>query len=181
METKLTMHLLGLSSVLLFSACAAIPKNIKPVNNFDVDSYAGKWYEIARLDYKFEKDLNNVTASYKLNNNGSIQVLNSGFNYKKGKWQSAKGKAKFRSDNTIAALKVSFFGPFYAGYNVVALDDDYQYALVAGGNLKYLWILSRTTSIPANVKEDFLSKANSAGFDTSKLIWVEHNKKENNR
>jgi len=106
-------------------------------------------------------------------------VLNSGYNYKKNEWKKADGLAKFRGDKDIAALKVSFFGPFYAGYNVVALDENYQYALVAGKNLNYLWILSRTKNIPDEVKTNYLKIAKEIGYDTSKFIWVKHHKDDN--
>ena len=71
---------------------------------------------------------------------------------------------------------MSFFGPFYSGYNVIALDKDYKHALVAGKSLKYLWILSRKKSIPDSIKSKYLQIAQDVGYDTSKLIWVEHNK-----
>ena len=162
--------------IAISQSCTFIPKKITAITNFDSDKYLGKWYEIARFDFKYEKNLNNVTAQYSLNDNGTIKVLNSGYDYKKGSWKSSTGKAKFTKAKTIAELKVSFFGPFYAGYNVIALADDYKYALVAGGKMKYLWILSRTPTIPDEVKNDFVNKANSLGYDTSKLIWVEHSK-----
>ena len=153
-----------------------MPKNSKPVQNFDINKYLGTWYEIARFDFRFEKDLDNVMAQYSLNDKMNVNVINSGYNLKKDKWVSAKGLAKFRGDKNTATLKVSFFGPFYAGYNVIALDENYKYALVAGNNLKYLWILSREKSIPENIKEKYLKLAEEIGFDTSNLIWVKHNK-----
>jgi len=73
-------------------------------------------------------------------------------------------------------LKVSFFGAFYAGYNVIALDADYKYALVAGGSLDNLWILSRETTIPVDVKTEYLKVAKDLGYNTSELVWVEHTK-----
>lgn len=160
----------------LLSSCSSIPRNARPVSNFDVRRYLGTWYELARFDYRFEKNLNNVAARYTLQDNGSIEVLNSGFNTKTNEWKSTTGIAKFRGDKNTAALKVSFFKPFYSGYNVVSIDPDYQYALVAGKNLKYLWILSRKQSIPAAIKKDYLQLAKEIGYDTSKLIWVKHDK-----
>ena len=159
----------------LFS-CSTIPKGAVAVKPFDKEKYLGKWYEIARLDFKFERDLNNTTAEYSLNSNGTIRVENRGYNIKKGKWEQAIGKAKFVREDDIAMLKVSFFGPFYAGYNVIAIDPDYKYALVAGKNLKYLWILSRDTTIPDDIKTKYLRIASEIGYNTSNLIWVEHNK-----
>lgn len=162
--------------VALITSCASIPKKAKPVQNFDLNKYLGNWYEIARFDFRFEKDLDNVMAQYSLNNKGNVNVVNSGYNFKKEKWVSAEGVAKFRGDKNSAALKVSFFGPFYSGYNVIALDEDYKYALVAGKDLKYLWILSREKSIPEDIKAEYLKIAQEVGYDTSELIWVEHNK-----
>lgn len=168
------MMLLLLSG--LMYSCSTIPKGAQAVRNFDQSKYLGKWYEIARLDFKFERNLNNTTAEYSLKKNGNIKVDNKGFNYKKNKWEQAIGKAKFRGSDSVAQLKVSFFGPFYAGYNVLAIDKDYQYALVAGRNLDYMWILSRSTGIPENIKSQYLEIAKNIGYDTSKLIWVKHDK-----
>ncbi|MEO6069048.1 MAG: lipocalin family protein [Chitinophagaceae bacterium] len=159
----------------LFS-CSTIPKGTYAVTSFDKEKYLGKWYEIARFDFRFEKDLNNTTATYSLNNDGTIRVVNKGYNTKKDVWKEATGKAKFVGDEKVAMLKVSFFGPFYAGYNVIAIDPDYKYALIAGKNLDYLWILSRSTTIPDDIKNSFLQKAQAIGYNISNLIWVEHNK-----
>ena len=178
MKNKLLLGAIITIGVATFlSSCASIPKKANPVQNFDVNKYLGSWYEIARFDFRFEKDMNNVMAQYSLNEKNNVEVLNSGYNYKKEEWVSANGVAKFRGDNNTAALKVSFFGPFYSGYNVIALDDNYRYALVAGKSLKYLWILSREKSIPEEIKTAYLKIAQDIGYDTSKLIWVEHNKK----
>ncbi|GAB6277167.1 outer membrane lipoprotein (lipocalin) [uncultured spirochete] len=159
-----------------FSSCATIPNGANVVDHFEKEKYLGKWYEIARFDFSFEKNLNNTTAEYSIRKDGKIDVKNRGYNYVTKKWQEANGKARFRGDDTLAALEVSFFGPFYAAYNVIALDKDYQYALIAGSNLNYLWILSRTKTIPDEVRNEYLMIAKSAGYDVSKLIWVEHDK-----
>lgn len=156
-------------------SCATLPKGAVAVSPFNKQKYLGKWYEIARLDFKFEKDMNNTTAEYSLNSNGTIKVYNRGYNVKKKKWKQAIGKAKFAGNENTAMLKVSFFGPFYSGYNVIALDDAYQYALVAGASLKYLWILSRKPSIPAEIKDKYLKLAESIGYKTGDLLWVQHN------
>jgi apolipoprotein D and lipocalin family protein len=162
--------------VLLNSCSSKIPEGATAVKPFDVNRYAGKWYEIARLDFKYEKGLNNVTANYTLNDDGSIKVLNRGYDAKKDKWEEAKGKAKFVDAKDEAKLKVSFFGPFYSGYNVIAIDPEYQYALVAGESLKYLWLLSRQTTMPENVKQDYLQKAKAIGYNTDDLVWVKHDR-----
>ncbi|MDT3388723.1 MAG: lipocalin family protein, partial [Bacteroidota bacterium] len=146
MKTRGIIYLLLIAIIMIgFSSCASIPEGAVAVKPFDKGKYLGKWYEIARLDFKYERNMNNTTAEYSLNDNGTIKVDNRGYNYKKGKWQQAIGKAKFVGDENLAMLKVSFFGPFYSGYNVIAIDKNYKYALIAGASLKYLWILSRET------------------------------------
>lgn len=164
----------------LFVSCNAstIPEKAKPVENFDVNRYLGTWYEIARFDFYFERDLNNTTAYYSLDEKGNLKVLNRGFNVKTKEWKQAEGIAKFRAEKNIGALKVSFFGPFYSGYNVIALDSDYKYALIAGKDLDYLWILSREKGIPEAIKQQYLTLANEIGYDVSRLIWVEHDKED---
>lgn len=174
-EPIIGIVLLGIAAVTLFKSCRTIPKNVTAVKSFVIEKYLGKWYEIARFDFRFEKGLNNTTANYSLNKNGTIKVVNRGFDFKKQQWKQSLGKAKFVSKNNEAKLKVSFFGPFYSGYNVIALDAEYKYALVCGKNRDYLWILSRDKSIPDNIKSDYLDIAKRYGFDISKLIWVEHN------
>lgn len=162
--------------IMLLSSCASIPDKATPVEGFDLSRYLGIWYEVARFDFRFEKNLDNTMAQYSLDDKGNVIVVNSGYNYVKKEWTSAEGKAKFRGKENVAALKVSFFGPFYSGYNVIALDEDYRYALVAGKDLSYLWILSREKSIPDTIKAEYLKIAEEVGYDTSELIWVEHNK-----
>jgi len=169
--------LVAITGLLAFSGCSTIPGGATAVKPFDKEKYLGKWYEIARMDFKFERNLNNTTANYSVNENGSIKVENRGYNYKTMKWKEAVGKAKFVKDQNVAMLKVSFFGPFWAGYNVVAIDKNYKYALIAGNNLSYLWILSRETTIPEDIKQNYLTIAENLGFKTSELIWVEHDQK----
>ena len=181
-STIMKKKILALGSAALLTAtlfainsCSSIPKGAKAVQNFDKEKYLGNWFEIARLDFVFEKNLNNTTAEYVLNEDGSIKVINRGYNYIKNKNVASTGKVKFAGDENEGKLKVSFFGPFYSGYNVLAIDVDYKYALVTGKNLKYMWLLSRDKTMPENIKNDYLKIAKDLGYDTSALIWVKHN------
>ena len=162
-------------SFILLNACGSVRTNPAAVHPFEKDRYLGKWYEIARLDFSFEKNLSNTTAEYSVNKNGTIGVNNQGYDTLKKKWTQVTGKAKFVESDTIAQLKVTFFGPFYAGYNVISLDETYTAALVAGEGLKYLWILSRDTQISEETKKKFLMTAQGMGFKIADLVWVEHN------
>ena len=157
---------------LSLSSCVSIPKGAKAVKPFDKNRYLGKWYEIARMDFKFEKNLQQVTANYTLLEDQSIRVDNKGFNTQKGEWKESVGKAKPVGDVTEGRLKVSFFGPFYAGYNVIAIDDEYKYALIAGNNLNYLWLLSREKAMPDYMIQRYLSHAKALGYRVEKLVWT---------
>lgn len=172
--------IVGIGSLALvytfLNSCVGIPDGVTAVQDFKKEKYLGKWYEIARFDYRFERNMDNVTANYSTNSDGTIKVLNKGFDYKKQEWKSAEGKAKFVGKDTEARLKVSFFGPFYAGYNVVDIDENYQNALIYGSSTKYIWLLSRTKKMDENTKKRFLDKAKKDGYDISKLIWVNQDK-----
>lgn len=174
-KMKLYHLLLCITFSVLFGACSAstIPEGAKAVVNFDKSKYLGTWYEVARLDFYFEKNLINTTANYSLNEDGSIKVVNRGYEPFKKIWKESVGKAKFVGKENVGMLKVSFFGPFYGGYNVVALDSNYQYALVAGEKLSYLWILSRKKTIPEHIKKEYLGIAEKIGYKTSDLIWLD--------
>jgi apolipoprotein D and lipocalin family protein len=158
----------------LLSSCVGQPSGVTPVTPFELNRYLGKWYEVARLDHSFEEGLSQVTAHYRLKDDGSIEVINRGYNAKKNQWDEAEGKAKFAEDATTAFFKVSFFGPFYSSYIVFELDEQYQYAFVSGPNTDYLWLLSRQPQVPDALKQRFERRAQALGFDTSALIYPNH-------
>lgn len=157
---------------LLAGACTGIPEGHQVVKSFQLERYLGTWYEIARLDHGFETGLNHVTATYSLRPDGGVKVINRG-QEASGGWREAEGKAYFIGATDEGRFKVSFFGPFYGSYNILALDPDYQLALVSSYNLDYLWILSRTPKPAKEQVAALVQQAHGLGFATDKLIWVE--------
>ena len=147
------------------------------VQSVDANQYLGAWYEIARLDHSFERGLEQVSASYSLNDDGTIKVINKGYNAEKKQWKEAIGKAKFvdapNADGTrTGRLKVSFFGPFYGEYNIIELDKpQYNYAMVSGGS-EYLWILCRTPILAYPIKQHLIAQAKQMGYPAEKLLFV---------
>lgn len=158
----------------ILAGCAQIPEGLEAVDGFDGDRYLGKWYEIARLDHRFERGLDNVTATYAARADGGIDVLNRGYDRASGEWREALGRARFAGPRDRGMLEVSFFGPFYGGYNVLDLDPDYQLALVAGPTRKYLWILARRPDPSQDALDRIVRRAAELGFDTASLIRVRH-------
>ncbi|MGB5279577.1 MAG: lipocalin family protein [Gammaproteobacteria bacterium] len=159
----------------MMAGCTGLPDEVYPVDDFDLNRYLGKWYEIARLDHSFERGLNNISAEYALREDGGVSVINRGFSSEKNDWKQSEGKAYFVDDPKTGHLKVSFFGPFYGSYVVFELDNTaYQYAFVAGYNKSYLWLLSRTPEVSQELIDRFVERSAQLGFDTGELIWVDH-------
>lgn len=157
---------------LLLSACAGVPENIKPVTDFELERYLGKWYEIARLDHRFERGLNNVTAVYAMNDDGTVRVINKGYSSKNKEWEEATGKAKFVGSPDVGHLEVSFFGPFYGAYVIFELDkENYQYAFITGSE-NTLWLLSRTPTVSDELKNHFINTVDKLGYNSDALIFV---------
>ncbi len=160
---------------LLLSACVGIPEGLKAVDGFEVSRYLGTWYEIARLDHRFERGLENVSAIYSLADGGGLAVLNQGRDTKTGVWKKALGKAYFVEGPHQGRLKVSFFGPFYGAYNIIALDKvGYSYALVAGSDRTSLWILARSKELPQETLDRLVGQAKALGFNTEALLYTQH-------
>lgn len=170
-------HAIASALTLILSGCTGTPEGAHPVPQLDIQRYLGTWYEIARFDHRFERGLQCVTANYSLRDDGLIRVINRGRNAD-GKWQQAEGKASPLATPPTGRLKVSFFGPFYSGYNILSLDEGYQYALVSGPNHGYLWVLSRTPTMPEDRYQMLLAMARDQGFDTDQLMRINQDAKD---
>ncbi|QFT83920.1 Outer membrane lipoprotein Blc precursor [Halomonas sp. THAF12] len=166
--------LLGVALLPLgLAACTGMPQGTQPVDGFDAERYLGRWYEVARFDHSFEEGLDCVTADYARRDDGGIRVINRGIDLDAGEVDVAEGKAYPIGEPGQGRLKVSFFGPFYAGYNVLALADDYDWALVAGPDRDYLWVLSRTPELAPDTYRDLVERAEALDFPVDELIEVE--------
>lgn len=156
------------------SGCLGIPDNATAVGDFELERYLGTWYEIARLDHRFERGLTHVTAQYSLRDDGGVRVVNTGYDERRNEWSTAEGKAYFIDSPSQGRLKVSFFGPFYGAYNVVELDSDYRYSMVVGPNTSYLWILARDPELDSATRQHLIERARQMGFDITALIFPAH-------
>lgn len=142
------------------------------MSGVDLARYQGVWHEIARLDHTFERGLTCVSATYSANSDGSIAVLNRGFDAATGTWKEARGRALPVGKPGDGRLKVSFFGPFYGAYNILVLDPEYRYAMVCGPSRSYLWILAREKRLDPTVLDPLVAQAAAWGFPVGELIRV---------
>ena len=148
------------------------PRGIIPVSNFDLHLFMGEWHELARLDHSFESGLTQVTARYKLDESGAIQVINRGYHETEGEWHEQEGIAFMMNEERSGWLKLSFFPPLYTSYIVFEIDqDNYQYAFVTGHNHQFLWLLSRSPVLDEALKSKFIKTAQSHGFKIDELIF----------
>lgn len=169
MKRILTLLCLGVSA--LYAAGTAA---VDPVDGFDAGRYLGTWYEIARIDHRFEKGLSRVSAEYRRRPGGGITVVNRGFDARTGKWKRSTGKAFFVDGEDKGHLKVSFFGPFYGQYIVFDLDrENYRYALVGGKGTSYFWLLSRTPTMDPALRDRLIARAVAQGFRRADILLVE--------
>lgn len=166
----LFLSLIPTSLILAILSCgSSTTVDNSVVSSVDLNKYLGKWYEIARFDHRFERNMMQCSATYTMQDNGMIKVTNRGI--KEGKWKTSIGKAKLTDKPGV--LRVSFFGPFYSDYRIMMLAPDYSYALVGGDNDSYLWILSRTPQLKQSTLNIILSEARRRGYNTNNLIWVQ--------
>ncbi|XVF35529.1 hypothetical protein REPUB_Repub18cG0153600 [Reevesia pubescens] len=151
-------------------------KTMEVVKNLDINRYMGRWYEIASFPSRFQpRNGVNTRATYTLNEDGTVHVLNETFtDGKRGSIEGTAYKADPKSDE--AKLKVKFYVPPFlpiipvlGDYWVLYIDDDYQYALIGQPSRNYLWILCRQTHIDDEIYNQLVQKAEDEGYDMSKL------------
>ncbi len=164
-------YILSLFFVFFLFGCSSKHPPLPTVQNVELDRYIGSWYEIARFEHFFEKGCKNVTATYKIKQDGDIKVINRCTMIEDNEKKEAVGVA-YAADSTNSKLRVSFFRPFYGDYQIIALGKNYEYALVGSPNKEYLWILSRTKTISDTLKNKLIKKAQTLGFDTDQFIWT---------
>jgi len=163
----------------ILTGFVGLPEGIMPVDHFEIQRYLGKWYEIARLEQSFERNLVSVSAEYSLLEDGRVRVINRGYSEENQSWKQSEGIAKFVKRPDQGFLKVSFFRPFYGSYVIIDLDPQYySYAMVCGQDRNYLWILARSPKLDDDIKNRLVAKAAALGFDTARLIYVKHDLKD---
>lgn len=155
---------------LVLAACAGGPPQGIAAVRWESDRYLGQWFEIARLDHSFQRGLEQVTAEYTRHPDGTIHVRNRGLDGVTGRWREATARARPMGDPATASLRVTFFPPFSGGYHVIRLAEDYSIALVTGNDRSYLWLLSRTPTLPEPVVADWLAFARERGFQVDRIV-----------
>ena len=148
-------------ALLLGSMFLAAAEPLPVVPQVDLARYMGTWHEVARLPNRFQRGCGCTSATYTLREDGRVSVLNQCRT--PGKNKAVRGWAKVVDRSTNAKLKVTFFWPFFGDY----------WVLVGTPNRKYLWVLSRTPRLEEATLRGLLERAQTLGFDTSRILRTE--------
>jgi apolipoprotein D and lipocalin family protein len=161
------------AAILAFGGCGSMGPPLEVVDFVDLEQYAGRWYEIARIPNSFERDCVGVTADYTLRDDGQVDVLNTCVEGDlEGEVRTIEGVARVVDPDTNAKLAVRFFGPFEGAYWIIELGDTYEYAVVGNPTRSFLWILSRTPELDDVLLEDIISRLPERGYDPQQLEMV---------
>jgi len=148
------------------------------VASVDLTRYLGTWYEIATYEQLFQRGCTGVTATYGLNDNGTISVLNECYvGSFDGRYKSIEGFARVRDKATNAKLLVYFTPLFGAPYWIIELDGQtgdqpYEWAVVGSFTDRFLWILSRTPQMDDERLNLILARLAERGYDLDKLSFT---------
>lgn len=173
-----------IAGALALSACATLARQgpsgnaqvPQPAKAVDLDRYLGRWYELARYEFGFQKDCETVTADYRLLEDGQIGVVNGCHqDAVDGPYREATAKAKVVEGSNNAKLKLSFFGPLYVGdYWVLDHADDYSWSIVGEPSGRNLWILTREAKPSQEARRRLYDRAGQLGYDLSMLRETQH-------
>ena len=173
-----------IAGALALSACATLARQgpsgnaqvPQPAKAVDLDRYLGRWYELARYEFGFQKDCEAVTADYRLLEDGQIGVVNGCHqDAVEGPYREATAKAKVVEGSNNAKLKLSFFGPLYVGdYWVLDHADDYSWSIVGEPSGRNLWILTREAKPSQEARRRLYDRAGQLGYDLSMLRETQH-------
>jgi len=145
------------------------------VDHVDVQRYLGTWYEIANFPQSFQRGCTATTATYTPRDAGQIDVVNRcRMGSPDGPEKVASGRARIVDPLSNAKLEVSFFRPFWGDYWIIDLGGGYEYAVVGHPGRDYLWILSRTPTMKADVYEAILQRLAAQGYETNRLVRTVH-------
>lgn len=152
-------------------------KNKYVVAQVDIPRYMGKWYEVAKIPQPYEpKGEYNVTATYNLNDDKTVNLLNESFlNGKKryiegtGYPESSMGsklQIKFRSNPENDFSKyITDVGHYW----IIRMDSEYKWSVVSDPDAKTLWILCRDKHMPESLYKSILDMIKDE-FDLSKIV-----------
>ncbi len=154
---------------------SALAQSATPAPHLDLTRLAGVWFELAHLPNKAQKQcVHDATTLYALGDKpGRIQVVKACV-LADGTSDARNSSGRTADKSSDGKLKVPYYFFFSKKYWVLAVDPDYQWAIVGTPNHKSLWLLSKSLNPAPTLLPDLEARAAAQGFNTAKLIHLPH-------
>ena len=129
------------------------------VNNIDIPRFMGKWYVISTIPNFIERGCENAYDIYTLNLDGTIDVLYSAIKDGEEFTIQQNGEIIDKVNNSTWRMRFTKpYIPFYrAPYEVIILDDEYDYMVVGYPDNEYGWIMSRANHMDEKIYQEILN------------------------
>jgi len=147
------------------------------VDYFDVEKFMGRWYVISLIPNWIEEGCTNSYDDYELNEDGTVSITYSAL--KDGKNRTIKQKGTILEKDNPGKWEIQFVKPwipfFKAPYEVIILEDNFEYMVVGYPGNKFGWIMSRKTFMDDLLYNEILDELeNNFEYDRAKFEKVIH-------
>jgi apolipoprotein D and lipocalin family protein len=157
----------------VLAACQGASHPLPTVDKVDLPRFMGDWYVIANIPTFMERGAHNAIESYALDADGSIATT---FTFRDGSFEGKRkqyrprGFVLDRQSNALWGMR--FVWPIKADYRITYLSDDYSQTVISRQKRDYVWIMARTSQIPAADYDRLLGLVAQQGYDVAKVQRV---------
>ncbi len=158
-------------------ACRAPVGKVAPLRamnrHVDLKRFMGDWCVIAHIPTFIETKAYNAVESYQIDPDGSIATT---FKFNKGSFdgplKTYHPRGFVYNHDTNAEWRMQFVWPIKSAFLITSLSSDYGTAIIGVPNRKYVWIMARAKTIPAEEYAVLVRTLRQEGYDISKLRLV---------
>ena len=154
--------------------CQSVPSQpISTAQSVDLERFMGKWYVIASIPTRIEKNAYNAVERYQLVGEDRVRTT---FTFREGgfdgdlKRYEPTGFVRDKVSNAVWGMQ--FIWPFKADYRIVYVDQDYLTTIIGRTKRDYVWIMARTPQIPEDEYRRLVNRVAAEGYDPSEIRKV---------
>jgi apolipoprotein D and lipocalin family protein len=155
--------------ILAFAGSALMPAT--------AETFAGRWYEVARTPNKMQRDCRNSTTEFEDRGGGSFMIVETCFRGSGPDGSKVvRAKARLLSDGDSNRFRLSLLGGLvHQDYVILDRADDDGWLLMGTPGGRYVWILSRRPALPPAILAAAVNRAGALGFPASRLVYPSQN------
>lgn len=157
----------------LLAGCALSPRPpLTSEAQIDLPRFMGSWYVIANIPYFAERGKVATRDEYRLREDGRIEnvyVFQRDFDRPVRTWS---GISTVVPGTANTHWRVRFFWPLTADMLVLAVDRDYQWALIGHPKRRYAWVFSRTPDMDEVLYATLRERFRRWGYDPEDILRV---------